>query len=811
MTQPVPQGKPIRVFTAGLATETNTFSPLPAGLAAFHEGLFFPPGKHSEQPTFFSGPLWAARQRAAEHGWTVVEGLVAAAYPAGPVTREAYESLRDEILGQLREALPVDIVALGLHGAMVAEGYEDCEGDLLARVREIVGPGAAVGATLDPHGHMSDLMLRSADLLISWKEYPHTDINERAVELLDLLARCADGSLRLARACVDCEMIALVFTTQEPGASIVARMRELERRPGVVSVSLNHGFPWGDVPDMGTKVVVYTDDDPVLAGSIARELADEVIARREELLIDRPDVDRALDIALASTTPPVVIADSADNAGGGAASDSTWFLKRMLERGITGAAVGAVWDPVAVSAAGNAGEGARIRLRLGGKAGLMSGPPLDVVARVVSFRRDHTMQTLVEGDTISCGDSALLDIQGVEVVATSKRQQPMGTDLFTRLGCDLGAKQVIVVKSSQHFYAHFSRIAGQVIYAEAPGTVTLALDTLDYRRIRRPKWPLGPAMAGMTSPPPLPRQQEPRDWIEAQIRDIAVLNGAVVGVCAQALDGSRRVEYQADQRFPMASTYKVALAGAVLQRVDTGNASLSDLLDVPRERHVYEGVISMMFPHAGMKLSVANLLEVMLTDSDNTATDLLFDYVGGPAAVTAWLDAIGVTGLRVDRTTDRLLRDVYELGDQGTNMQAVERGLQRPGLDRARAHEFLPQVEADDRDTTTPRAMAELLLRLNAGQTLSPASFDFLESAMRRAQTERRTEVRRLAARLPAGTPVAHKGGTVAGVVNDVGWIDLPDGRRFVAAVYTRHGIAPRAQRERIVEEIGRLLYGAFL
>jgi microcystin degradation protein MlrC len=480
----------MRVFTASLATETNTFSPLPAGVQAFHEGLFFPPGSHPPEPTFFAGPLWVARRRGKERDWTVIEGLVAAAHPAGVVTRAAYETLRDDILGQLRAAVPVDIVALGLHGAMVAEGYDDCEGDLLARVREIVGPGTAVGATLDPHGHMTDLMLRSADLLICWKEYPHTDVLERAEELLDLLERQAQERIHLVPACADCGMIAMIFTTQEPGASLVAHMKALEREPGVLSLSLNHGFAWGDVEGMGTKAIAYADGDPARAAAAARELADDVIRRRPELHVDRPDVDRALSLALASPTPPVVIADSADNAGGGAASDSTWFLRRMLERGITQSAVGAFWDPGAVSIAFNAGEGATVRVRLGGKVGPLSGDPLDVVARVLCTRPSHRMSTLVEGESIDCGDAVLLEVQGIEVVVISKRLQPMGTDLFTELGCDLASKRIIVVKSSQHFYAHFSKVAGQVIYAEAPGVVTQALDTLDYRNIRLPKWPI---------------------------------------------------------------------------------------------------------------------------------------------------------------------------------------------------------------------------------------------------------------------------------------------------------------------------------
>jgi len=800
----------MRVFTASLATETNTFGPMPTGLQDFRDGIYFPAGHHPEEPSFFAGPLWAARRRARENGWTVIEGLVAAAYPSGPTTRGAYESLRDEILDQLRAALPVDVVALGMHGAMVADGYEDCEGDLLARVRDIVGPQAAVGATLDPHGHISQQMLSAADLLISWKEYPHTDINERAEELMDLLAQQAEGRIHLTHACVNCEMISIILTTQEPGASLVRRMRELERCPGVLSVSLNHGFPWGDVPDMGTKVMVYADSDRGLAARIARELADEVIGCRRALQIDRPDVDRALDIALACDESPVVIADSADNAGGGAGSDSTWFLRRMLERCITGAAIGAMWDPSVVALAFNAGQGARLALRLGGKVGPQSGDPLDVAAHVVCLQRDHRMQGLIEGMTVDCGDAVLLDVDGIDVVVTSKRVQPMGTDLFSGLGCDLRTKRIVVVKSSQHFFAHFSRIAGKVVYAEAPGAVTLALDTLDYRKIQLPKWPLAGKQRDATPVPPLPAQDEPRDRLETQIRDLATGCGVVAGVCAQEVGGSRRVEYQAQRRFPMASSYKVAIAAAVLSGIDAGRGSLMDRIEVPRHRHVMEGVISAMFPHDGMALSVANLLEVMMTDSDNTATDLLFEYVGGPSAVTSWLGSLGLKDMHVDRTCDRILRDTYQIGEEGTNVEAALRFLARPDFDRAQADEFLSTVETEERDTTTPRAMVDLLLKLNSGDVLSPASFDFLQSAMRRCQVQRRPWIRRLAGRLPVGTTVAHKGGTLAGVINDVGWIDLPDGRRFVAAVYTRHGITPRPRREQFVEEVGRLLHGAF-
>jgi len=143
----------VRVFTGSLATETNTFSPLPTGLSAFMDREYFKGGTHPARMTFYGGPLWAARQRAAPLGWTLIEGLVASAQPGGTTTRHAYETLRDELLDDIRRAMPLDMVLLGLHGAMVADGYDDCEGDILSRVRAITGPGTSIGATLDPHAH----------------------------------------------------------------------------------------------------------------------------------------------------------------------------------------------------------------------------------------------------------------------------------------------------------------------------------------------------------------------------------------------------------------------------------------------------------------------------------------------------------------------------------------------------------------------------------------------------------------------------------------------------------------------------------
>jgi microcystin degradation protein MlrC len=479
----------MRIFSGGIATETNTFAPMPTGMASFKDRGYFPAGRHPDHFNFFAGPLWAARLRGKDKGWELKEGMIAAAQPSGITTRAAYEALREELLGDLRAAMPVDVVVLALHGAMVADGYDDCEGDLLAHVRRIVGPKVVVGAELDPHNHLTGAMVENADVLVAYKEYPHTDVLERALELVDLCVAKAEGRIRPVPAVVDCEMITVVHTSRQPARGFVDRIQAMEGKDGVLSISITHGFAWGDVPEMGTKVLVYTDGDEAKAKKLARQLADELIGLREQLSPHYPGIDESLDQALAFDGGPVVISDGSDNAGGGAASDSTFFLARMIERGITNAAVGPFWDPLAARIAGEAGEGAKLMLRIGGKVSPMSGDPLDLECTVKRVKADH-IQTGLSNTPTSMGLSALVECKGIDILLCSTRNQAMGTDLFTDIGCDLAAKKIVVVKSSQHFYASYSKIAKHVIYSAAPGSVTHDIKTLPYRRVRRPKWPL---------------------------------------------------------------------------------------------------------------------------------------------------------------------------------------------------------------------------------------------------------------------------------------------------------------------------------
>ncbi|MBN3522045.1 class A beta-lactamase [Algoriphagus lutimaris] len=276
-----------------------------------------------------------------------------------------------------------------------------------------------------------------------------------------------------------------------------------------------------------------------------------------------------------------------------------------------------------------------------------------------------------------------------------------------------------------------------------------------------------------------------------------------IGVAAQDLDSGLRVTLNGDETFVMASTYKVAIAVTVLRQVDEGKLKLTDLIDCPAEKMVAgpNPLVTYLF-HPGVKLSVANLIEPMITDSDNSATDFLLELVGGPEVVTQMLRSLGITDFRVDRYVSEILRDFYGLEERLFQPFAEVAYAKHPEVLSKLADVNL-DYEKDPRDHTTPNAMLQLLLAIDNGTALSEKSREFLLSVMSRTTTG----VKRLHGLLPKGTPVADKTGTIGGVANDVGFITLPDGRRFAIAVFTNSSTTSEADRERAIAEVARSLY----
>ncbi len=479
----------MKVFFATLATETNTFSPIPTGRAAFMSDRdWFRTGGSLHPPTLGNRALIEWRQRAVADGHEIAESICASAQPAGTTLRNIYEELRDMILTDLAAAMPVDVVLLNMHGAMVADGYDDAEGDTLARVREVVGPLATIGIELDLHCHLTELMRTNADAIITYKEYPHIDVAERAAELYSLCTRAQRGEVKPVMAYHDCRMISMWRTTVEPMKSFVARMAALEGHDGILSVSFGHGFPWGDVPEVGAKMVVIADGDAAKAQALASKLGEEIWKIREECFPRHDTIDGGIDAALAAAGGPIVLADVADNAGGGAPSDNTAILRRLVDRGVQGAVIGCFWDPISVQFCMEAGVGATFDLRIGGKCGVASGDPVDLKVTVMALR-DHHSQGGLSGGRANMGASAWVRAGGIDIVLNSTRTQVFQPDAFTGMGCNLADKKIVVVKSTQHFHAGFAPIAREVRYVAAPGAIGPDFAAIPFTKRTIPYWP----------------------------------------------------------------------------------------------------------------------------------------------------------------------------------------------------------------------------------------------------------------------------------------------------------------------------------
>ena len=477
----------MKIFIASLATETNTFSPLPTGYRTFEETVLMRDA--SRRPaTIGTAPVIEWRKAAEADGQTVVESLTTFAQPAGTTIRSVYEAFRDEILGDLKAALPVDMVLLFLHGAMVADGYDDCEGDILKRARALVGPAVPVGCELDLHCHLTQEMVDAATAIITYKEYPYVDTAARARELYALCKAAGAGKVWPVSALFDCRMVNMWRTPVEPMRGFVDRMMALEGKDGILSVSFAHGFPWGDVADVGARMLVIADGDKTKAAALAERLGHEIFAMREQTVTPHLGVDAALDRALAAESGPVVLADVADNAGGGAPSDSTFILKRLVKRGIRDVATGCYWDPVAVRICKEAGVGASFDLRIGGKCGKASGDPVDlrITVRGVS---DRLTQTGNNGGQIPLGEAAWVEGAGIDIVLNTLRGQTYAPDAFSNLGLDPTRRKIVVVKSTQHFHARFAPLATDVVYVSTPGAIPPDFANIPYTKKTTPFWP----------------------------------------------------------------------------------------------------------------------------------------------------------------------------------------------------------------------------------------------------------------------------------------------------------------------------------
>ncbi|MDX1822931.1 MAG: M81 family metallopeptidase [Paracoccaceae bacterium] len=478
-----------RVFIGGIATETNSFATIPTTMRDFdllgvHRGT-----ATAAAPAHFTAPLHRWRALAEAAGCEVVEGLMAAAQPGGTTLAPVWAALKAMLLEDIRAAGDVDMVLLNLHGAMIADAEDDCEGTLLREIRAIL-PDAVIGAELDLHCHLTDAMVEAATILMPYKEYPHTDIAARADDLWRLAYQTARGEITPVAGRAEARMVSVWRTTTPPMDGFVADMVAREGKDGVLMVSFCHGFALGDVPQQGSWVLVYTDGDPALAQSIAEEFRVKIWELRDQTRLKLLGADDTVQQALALRRNFVVIADTADNAGSGAGSDSTYLVTALQKAGVRGAVVGMIFDPGVVEICLGVGEGAAMRLRIGGKFSPQSGPPLDLDVRVLTVRENHS-QTTVGGPRMSVGNAVVLETaDGLLLVLNDQRTQVFHPDVFEGLGLDLTQAPIVVVKSVQHFHAGFAPVASAVLFARTESAIQFEGPMSPFKRRGANYWPL---------------------------------------------------------------------------------------------------------------------------------------------------------------------------------------------------------------------------------------------------------------------------------------------------------------------------------
>ena len=487
----------MRLFLAMMSHETNTFSNISTDRRQFEtRGLHYG-GEIIEAfrgtGTCLSGMIDAATRR----GATLIPSVAAAASPAGRVTRDIYGHVKERMLRDLKAAGTVDGVLLDLHGAMVTEEHDDGEGDLISAVREVVGPSVPIAVSLDFHGNISDTMVREADLLHGYKTYPHVDMGERGVEATERLLDVIGKRLRPTAALRKPPLLPPLGnqgTARGPMHRLYAMAEEMEKDPKVISISIFAGFPHADIPEAGFGVYVVTDNDQALADRLADQIADTAWAHRHEFMHSGLPVREAVARAFAAEGQPIVLADMADNTGGGAAGDGTELLRELVRVGARSTIVACIWDPQAVARCVEAGVGGSVTLEVGGKVDQRHGPPLRVtgLVRTLFDGRFVHKGPMARGLPGRLGTTAVLDVNDIKVILISYRWQTLDPEMIRFVGLDPLDHKILVVKSTIHYRAAFEPIAHEIIEVDAPGLSSSNLGRFDFRRIRRPIFPLDP-------------------------------------------------------------------------------------------------------------------------------------------------------------------------------------------------------------------------------------------------------------------------------------------------------------------------------
>ncbi|WP_321915100.1 MULTISPECIES: M81 family metallopeptidase [unclassified Paraburkholderia] len=489
----------MRLLLAMFKHETNTFSPVPTPFERFFRrtGGAVAGEQALEAYRGTGGALGAYIDVADELGAQIVLPVAADAFPSGPVHDDAYRRITQLILDEVAKG-GYDGILLDLHGAMVTQSLDDGEGTLLRRLREI-DPHTPVGVTLDMHANLYDDIVKHATVVTGYHTYPHVDMYEAGLRAARILARAIAGEIKPVMAWGNKPMLPHVMrqgTHAEPNRSLQARCMRYEQGDALAA-SLFVGFPNADIENAGLSVVVCTDGDKAKASELRDALLDEAWREREQFLYASEPLAESVARAKASTTAgPLVLLDHCDNTASGGTMDTTEVLAEVLKQGLDNAVFYAIYDPEAVQLAIAAGIGNDVTLSLGGKLPMPAlqetSRPIEVTARVKLvfdgvFRNRGPMY---RGALNNTGPTVVLDTGKVEIVVVSAHQEPFDLNCLSSVGVDPTQKRYIVLKSRVHWRAGFGDLAREVIECAGVGVTTSDYGKLEFRKVRRPIYPL---------------------------------------------------------------------------------------------------------------------------------------------------------------------------------------------------------------------------------------------------------------------------------------------------------------------------------
>ncbi|MEX2520567.1 MAG: M81 family metallopeptidase [Paracoccaceae bacterium] len=476
-----------RVAIGGFLHETNTFAPSPATLASFacgggaggiYEGAAAVKALRGTNAGFAGALTYGEAE-----GWEVIPTVYAAASPSAHVTEEAFETITGKLLDAIKAALPLDGVFLDLHGAMVAMHEDDGEGEILARVRALVGPDVPVVSSLDLHANVTRRMVEAADMLVAYRTYPHVDMAETGARGAEALGRLMGGAARPVKAMRQASYllpIAWQCTDLAPAKGLYARLAEME---GAWPMSLNMGFPAADFTDCGATVLAYGDNADAEAEALMAAVEEAEPAFAGQVFTPEEAVAEAQRLAKGARRP-VVISDTQDNPGAGGDSDTMGMVRAL--RGAEGAAIGSIFDPESAAAAHAAGVGARIRISLGAKSSIPGDSPLEAEYEVAALSDGRFIcpGPFHGGKEVAMGPSACLMLDGLRIVVVSAKAQMADRAMFSQVGVEPEAATILCVKSSVHFRADFAPIAETILVAAAPGPMAVSPASLPWKNLR---------------------------------------------------------------------------------------------------------------------------------------------------------------------------------------------------------------------------------------------------------------------------------------------------------------------------------------